>query len=205
MAMAAMARVTQRSERVEYQRKTLAEHRALAQASHPYHTDEALRTFVQRILDMEVERRTTYGDEHLQGYGGSPIGPGWAPGSTDIAREPLAGLYDRGIADHKAHTWAMQFIAAAGLTFRQRVAVLIQTAKADRRSNGPRAMSYSQIVANPRPWLQYLGWPPGAGAMLFKDVKSLDNAATEARRKLMKYVSAPESTTCCVNQEVELQ
>ena len=203
--MSALA-MMQRSERVthpvDYQRMSLKKHAALASQSHPEHTEAAAVAFVNRMLDMEVERRTIYGDEHLQGYPAQGLGD--APGGTDIAREPLADLYDRGIADHQAHKAAQRFIEGAGLTFRQRVAVLIVTAKADRRCNGPRAMTYAQIVDNPRPWVQYLGWPPGAAAMLFKDTKALDNAASEARKKLMRYAIGPEDTICCENQDVEL-
>ncbi|SDO29308.1 hypothetical protein SAMN04487957_10573 [Halomonas shengliensis] len=191
---------------MDYQRLNLRDHRAMAREDHPGHTPEAASTLVARLLDMEVERRTLYGDERLQGYHNvSPTaGIGEQPGGTDKAREPLASLYDRGLAEHLAHQEARRIIEAAGLTFRERVAVLIRAAKTDRRSNGPRGMSYAQIVANPRPWVQYLGWPPGAGAMLFKDVKAFDNAASEARRKLMKWVMAPSNTTCCRNQEAEL-
>lgn len=190
--MAALA-MMQRSNGVahqDYQRLSLQDHRALAREDHPEHTDEAAREFVARILDMEVERRTTFGDEHLQGYHNiSPTaGLGEQPGGTAIAREPLAQLYARGIADHKAHNEARWIIESAGLTFRQRVAVLILTAKTDRRHHAPQAMSCAQIVANPMPWVQYLGWPPGAGAMLFRDVKALDNASAEAKRKLIKHV-----------------
>lgn len=202
MGMAALA---WRSD-VDYRRLSFREHRELARSDHPAHTAEAASAFVARALDMEVERRTLFGDEHLQGYHNvSPMaGIGEQPGGTAKAREPLADLYGRGIAEHRVHQEARRIIEGAGLTFRERVAVLIRAAKTDRRSNGPRGMSYAQIVANPRPWVQYLGWPPGAAAMLFRDVKAFDNAASEARRKLMKVVKGELPTTCCRNQEVEL-
>jgi hypothetical protein len=192
MAMAALA-LTPRTEgaSVDYQSLSLRRHRQLARTSHPEHTDEAARAFVARLLDMEVERRTLYGDEHLQGYHAiSPTaGLGEQPGGTAITREPLADLYHRGIADHQAHQLARHIIESSGMTFRQRVAVLIQAAKGDRRCNGPRAMSYQQIVANPRPWVQYLGWPPGAAAGMFDNVQALKDAAKSARLKLLTSVS----------------
>jgi hypothetical protein len=204
--MSAALAMMQRSSGVDYQKLRLEEHRALAREDHPEHEEEAAVTLAARLLDMEVERRTLYGDEHLQGYHNiSPTaGLGEQPGGTAIAREPLADLYARGIAEHRAHHEARRIIEAAGLTFRERAAALIKAAKTDRRSNGPRGMSYAQIVANPRPWMHFLGWPPGAGEMLFKDVKALDNAASEARRKLIRYVKGARPTACCVNQEVDL-
>ncbi|WP_139233023.1 hypothetical protein [Halomonas korlensis] len=205
--MPALAMKTPRAERgasVDYQRLSLRKHGQLAQTSHPEYTDEAARSFVARLLDMEVERRTLYGDEHLQGYHNisSTARIGEPAGGTAKAREPLADLYHRGIANHQAHQVVRRIIEASGLTFRQRVAVLIQTAKGDRRCNGPRGMSYEQIVANPRPWVQYLGWPPGAAAGMFDNAQALKDAAKSARLKLRKSVS--DESTSCVFSTAEL-
>ncbi|WP_151444275.1 hypothetical protein [Halomonas lysinitropha] len=150
-----------------YQRMHIWELRELAREQHPDHDPEATRVFVTRILDMEAERRTLYGDEHLQGYGGSPIAPGWAPGSTDIAREPLAMLYDRGIYTHEQHETARRWVAAARLPSRQLLAALIQARKLHGNGNqygtGKEWIkSYDQIAGNLGHYAQLLGMPPGS-------------------------------------------
>lgn len=218
MGMAELA-LTPRTEwgaSVDYQRIGIRRLREMARGDHPEHTDEAPRAFVMRALDMEVERRTLH-DERWQGYGASPIAPGYAPGGTDIAREPLAGIYDRGIREHRDHEFVRQFIASARLPDRQLFAVLVQAAKSDRRSNGPRAMSFEQIAANPGPWGQLLGWGgvepvPGHSfdcfreeqrdkgtvrvrethrVLAFKDGKAITNAASQARTQLILLAQVP--------------
>lgn len=127
--------------------------RAIARQTHPDYQEAAARVFVRRILDMEAERRTRYADEHLQGYGGSPIAPGFAPGGTDIAREPLATLYDRGIRYHEGHEQARRWIAAARLPPHQLLAALIQARKlhgnGDQEGGGKMwVKSYDHIAEN---------------------------------------------------------
>lgn len=139
--------------------------RELARASHEEHDPEAARVFVARILDMEVERRTLYGDEHLQGIGGCAIAPGHAPGSTDVAREPLAALYDRGIFTREQHEEARRWIDAARLPPRQLLAVLIQTRKLDRRAQGTEwAANYDQIAGRLAHYAHLLGFDGGVAA-----------------------------------------
>lgn len=149
----------------DYQRMGIWRLRELARATHEEHDPEAARVFVARILDMEVERRTLYGDEHLQGIVGSAIAPGHAPGGTDIAREPLAALYDRGIFTREQHEEARRWIEAARLPPRQLLAVLIQTRKLDRRAQGTEwAANYDQIAARLAHFAHLLGFDGGVAA-----------------------------------------
>lgn len=136
--------------------------REMARQESPEYHEAAARVFVRRILDMEAQRRTLYADEHLQGYGASPIAPGFAPGGTDIAREPLATLYDRGIRYHEGHEQARRWIEAARLPPRQLLAALIQARKLSGNGNqeGGGKMwvkSYDQIAASLDPYAKALG------------------------------------------------
>lgn len=197
MAMAALAMTPTRRPDVtrpkDYQGMGIKKLRQRARESHEQHDPEAARVFVARILDMEAERRTLYGDEHLQGIVGSAIAPGHAPGGTDIAREPLAALYDRGIRYHEGHEEARRWIEAARLPPRQLLAVLIQARKLRPRQLGRGnewTKSYDQIAAVGHYYAQRLGWPAEAGRALFKDGKAITNAATQARAELILQAKA---------------
>lgn len=161
MGMAALAMTT--TDETQAPRRQLSEAqlervgiwdlREMARQGSPVYHEAAARVFVRRILDMEAQRRTLYADDHLQGYGASLIAPGYAPGGTDIAREPLATLYDRGIRYHESHKAARRWIEAARLSPRNLLAALIQARKL--HGNGDQAgagkawvKSYDHIAAN---------------------------------------------------------
>ncbi|MBB3142808.1 hypothetical protein [Halomonas organivorans] len=149
----------------DYERMGIWRLRELARQQHPEHDDEATRVFVRRVLDMEVERRTLHGTDHLQGIGGSPIAPGHAPGGTDIAREPLATLYDRGIRYHESHEAVRRWLAWANIPERQLLALLIQARKLDRRAHGSEwAASYHQIAADIARYAHLLGFDGSVAA-----------------------------------------
>lgn len=227
MGMAALAPMATQGHSVrglqDYQQMGIWRLRELARQSHEHHTDEATRVFVTRILDMEVERRTLYAGEHLQGYASSSIAPGYAPGGTDIAREPLATLYDRGIRYHEAHEQVRRWLAWANIPDRQLLAALIQARKLDRRKHGTEwAASYEQIAARLGHYAQQLGFAaveplPGHSfdciddekrqhgtvrvrtphhVPAFKDGKAITNAATQARAEMIllaKSAAGPKS------------
>lgn len=188
MAAPAAARRSVTRSGSDYQRMGIWRLRELARASHEEHDPEATRVFVARILDMEVERRTLYGDEHLQGIGGCAIAPGHAPGGTDVAREPLAALYDRGIRYHEGHEAARRWIEAARLPPRQLLAVLIQARKLHPRLVGQVnewQRGYHLIAKRGHVYAQLLGWPAEFGCGLFKDGKAIRNAANAAHAQLI--------------------
>ncbi|WP_139172520.1 hypothetical protein [Onishia taeanensis] len=171
---------------VDYQRLSIGDLRKIARQEHPEHTDEAARVFVERIVDMEVERRTQH-DDRLQGYGNvSPTALlGELPGGSGKAREPLAAMYDRGIKTHRSHEEAKRFIQAACLPDRQLLALLIQARKLDRRVKGQWGKSYDQIAANTGPYAQQLGWPPGMASGLYRKGQAIKDAAKAARAALI--------------------
>lgn len=221
MGMAALALTTQRTERgatvADLERMGIWRLREIARQTHPEHVDEAARVFVRRILEMEAERRTLYEDhERLQGYHShSPMAPGFAPGGTDIAREPLAALYDRGIRYHEDHEAARRWIAAARLSPRKLLAVLIQARKLDRRVPGEWGANYDAIADNVAHYGRLLGFSvesyvvdcieemedarrPGRmvevrkprKVRVFKDGKALTNAAAQGKADLILQAKA---------------
>lgn len=146
----------------DYQAMSIRTLRELARSAHPEHDPEAARVFVDRVLDMEVERRTWFAHENL-GYQpfSSTARIGEQPGGGTAAADPLAIAYDRGIRVHAAHEEARQFLAYAKLRPRGLLAALIQAAKTDRRVTGPWGKSYDQIAADLGPYAQRLGFSPG--------------------------------------------
>ncbi|SES12183.1 hypothetical protein SAMN04487958_107183 [Vreelandella subterranea] len=148
--------------REELERMPMRRLREIARESHEEHDPEAARVFVNRILDMEVERRTWYAHENpgFQPFS-SAAKLGEHPGGGTAAADPLVIAYDRGIRVHAAHEEARQFLEHARLTPRNLLAALIQAAKTDRRVTGPWGKSYDQIAANVGPYAQSLGFSPG--------------------------------------------
>tara|TARA_R110000824_G_scaffold180013_4_gene360387 strand:+ start:1268 stop:1915 length:648 start_codon:yes stop_codon:yes gene_type:complete len=136
--------------------------REVSKESNADHHPEAPRVFVNRLLDMEVERRTWYAHEN-PGYQqfSSTSKLGEHPGGGTAAADPLVYAYDRGIRIHAAHEEVRQFLEYARLTPRDMLAALIQAAKTDRRGNGPWGKSYDQIAADAGPYAQRLGFSPG--------------------------------------------
>lgn len=136
--------------------------REIARSSHEDHEPEAARVFVNRVLDMEVERRTWYAHENpgFQPFS-STAKLGEHPGGGTAPADPLVLAYDRGIRTHAAHEEARQFLEYARLKPRNLLAALIQSAKTDRRVTGPWGKSYDQIAADTSLYAQRLGFSPG--------------------------------------------
>lgn len=197
----------------KYEGMPIARLRDIARATHDRHDPDAARAFVNRVLDMEVERRTWYAHENP---GFQPFSAtaklGELPGGGTAAADPLAIAYDRGIRVHAAHDQARQFLVGAKLTPRNLLAALIQAAKTDRRVIGPWGKSFDHIAADIGPYAQRLGFSPGimhgtrlvcydnvlheeSGwqqriesehvVPLFRDGKAIRNAAREGRVALI--------------------
>ncbi|WP_156906450.1 hypothetical protein [Halomonas halocynthiae] len=146
----------------DYQKMPIKDLKALARQCHENHDPEAARVFVDRVLDMEVERRTWYAHENpgFQPFS-STAKLGEHPGGGTAAADPLVLAYDRGIRVHAAHEEARQFLEYARLKPRNLLAALIQSAKTDRRVTGPWGKSYDQIAADTGLYAQRLGFSPG--------------------------------------------
>lgn len=148
-----------------YQRMGIARLQELA-ATEGEHQDEAARAYVDRLADMELERRLVM---RHQRPGWHPSSPGFGDGTgkSSVRADPLAEEYDRGnIVDSYWHNRAQRAFNA--LPERQCAALMIQTAKTDPQTTGPFAASYDQIAHSLGHFLQSLGWP--AVAPLVPDV-----------------------------------
>lgn len=114
----------------DYRNMGIQRLRELARATHPDHTPEATRAFVDRVLDMEAERVTWHMHEN-EGF--QPFSPtatlGEQPGGGTAAAEPLAIAYERGQRLSASHEFARAWLAGARLQPRARLAVLIRAAK----------------------------------------------------------------------------
>ena len=120
--------------------------------------DEAAQHFVDRLADMELERRLVM-RHNRPGWHPSSPGFGDGTGSSTVKREPLAEEYDRGnITNSPWHDRANRAFAA--LPERQAAALLLQTAKTDPQTSGPFGASYDQMAASIGHFLQPLGWAP---------------------------------------------
>ena len=170
-----------------FERMPMARLREIARESHEDHDPEAARVFVNRVLDMEVERRTWFAHENL-GYQpfSSTAKLGESPGGGTAKADPLAMAYDRGIRIHSAHEEARQFLEYARLRPRNLLAALIQAAKTDRRVNGPWGKNYDQIAARIGYYAQMLGWPPGIDVSIeYKKGQAIQDAGKQARIMLI--------------------
>jgi hypothetical protein len=127
MGMALMKEVSMAR---NYERMGIRDLRELARSSHPEHDPEAARVFVDRVLDMEVERLTWHEHENtgFQPFS-SAATVGEQPGGGTAAAEPLAIAYERGCRIHAGHEFAREWLEAARLRPRARLAVLIRAAK----------------------------------------------------------------------------
>ncbi|MBE0403082.1 hypothetical protein [Halomonas citrativorans] len=171
----------------KYEAMPIARLREIARESHADHDPEATRIFVNRVLDMEVERRTWFTHENL-GYQpfSSTAKLGEHPGGGTAAADPLAIAYDRGVRVHAAHEEARYFLEYARLRPRNLLAALIQSAKTDRRVNGPWGASYDQVAAGLGYYARMLGWPPGIEARVkFKKGQAIKRAALEGRTQML--------------------
>lgn len=174
----------------DYQKMPIKDLKALARQQHPDHDPEAARAFVDRVLDMEVERRTWYAHEN-QGYqpfsSASKLGEN--PGGGTAAADPLAMAYDRGIRVHASHEWAKEWIDQARIKPRGLLALLIQSAKMHPRQSPqatPWCKSYDQIAQKLPTYAQLLGFPPGVVAIAhYGKGQAIKRAAHQARCELI--------------------
>lgn len=163
----------------DYQRMSIKDLRELARASHEEHTPEAAREFVARALDMEVERRTVLRHDNLGWHTHSPMAPGFAPGGTDIAREPLAHIADRWRGTHAAHEYVRRWIELARLPQRQLLAALIQARKL--HGNGDQGgagkdwvKGYDHIAEHIHHYAHLLGFDAGPAGYSFACIADQD-------------------------------
>lgn len=166
-----------------YQRMGLEQLRQRAIQTDEHDDDEAARAFVDRLLDLEVERRLVLLHERPGWHACSPgFGDGTGKGTAPTDSMYLA--YIKGIRISPWHDAAKRALSA--LPERQRLAVLIQAAKSDSRLDGPFAATYDQIAATLGRYAQLLGWPPGVAALeWYKAGQAIKRAAWQARAEMI--------------------
>lgn len=188
---------------MKYDRLPLGRLRLLAVQSHPEHTDEAARVYVQRMIDLELERRM---DLVHRRPGWHPHSPGFGDGTgaTTKAIDAMFLAYEKGIPNSEWHERARVMLAK--LPARKLMALMIKTAKMDQRLEGPWCATFDQIAASISLYSRMLGWGATGPAghtfdcieerngvrvrtqhrmKAFKDGKAIKNAANEARVELM--------------------
>lgn len=128
MGMALMKEVVNMAR--DYQRMGIRDLREHARSTHPEHDPEAARAFVDRILDIEAGRLTWHWHENPGFQPFSSVATlGQQPGGGTASADPLAIAYERGIPTRETQEYAKQWIEAARLRPRARLAVLIRAAK----------------------------------------------------------------------------
>jgi len=152
------------------------------------HQDEAARAYVERLLDLEVERRLVLLHERPGWHSCSPgFGDGTGPSTTPTDSMYLA--YIKGIRLGGWHEAAKR--ALSQIRERGRLAVLIQAAKSDRRLDGPFAATHDEIAANLGHYAQMLGWPPGVAVVHnFEKGQAIKRAAHQSKVKMLLLAKA---------------
>lgn len=150
--------------------------------------DAAARVLVERLIDLEVERRTVLMHERPGWHPSSP-GFGDGTGKSTVATDAMYLAYIKGIRLGGWHDVARR--ALAPLAERRRLAVLIRGAKSDARINGPLAARYDDIAADLGRYAQMLGWPPGVSALgWFASGQAIKWAAHKGRAELLLMAKA---------------
>lgn len=193
----------------DYRRMHMGELRELAKQEHPEHSDEAARVYVDRLTDLELERRLDLLHRRPGWHTHSPVAMiGCGGGGTGGGDDQMVKAYEKGIPISYWHDVAR--VTLGKLPTRRRMALLIQMAKMDSRLEGPWCATFDQIAASIGLYSQMLGWgtlgpadisfdcvidePRKVGTIRtrskhrvksFKDGKSIKNAAREARCELL--------------------
>lgn len=161
---------------LDYQRMPMAELQQRARQSYPDYDDEATRVYVQRLIDLELERRL---DLVHRRPGWHPCSPGMGDGTgkSSVPTDAMYLAYIRGIPNSHWHDVAKR--ACASLPPRRLFAVLIQAAKSDHRVEGPFSAGYDQIAASLSHYARLLGWP--SFAPIEPDIEEKDVEETVPR------------------------
>jgi len=148
----------------------------------------AARVFVDRLIDLEVERRMVLMHERPGWHPSSP-GFGDGTGKSTVATDAMYLAYIRGIRLGGWHDVARRTLGT--LAERHRLAVLIRGAKSDARISGPLAARYDDIAADLGKYAQVLGWPPGVAALQrYGNGQAIKKAAHQGRVELLLMCKA---------------
>ena len=171
-----------------FERMGLGRLRELAVQHHENHSDEAARAFVDRVIDLEIERRMVLMHERPGWHPSSP-GFGDGTGRSTVATDAMYLAYIRGIRLGEWHDVARR--ALAKIPERARLAVLIRGVKRDGRLKGAWAAKYDDIAQHLGGYAQQLGWPPGVTALQWYGAgQAIKRAAHVGRTELLLMCKA---------------
>lgn len=139
-----------------YQRMSIARLRETA-ATKGEHQDKAARAYVDRLTDMELERRLDM-RHNMAGWHPSSPGFGDGTGQSTEAVDAMYLAYEKGIVNSEWHDRAKR--AFGTLKPRGQLALLLRAGKADRRLEGPFCATYDQMAAAIGRFAQMLDFPP---------------------------------------------
>jgi len=171
-----------------FERMGLGRLRELAVQHHENHSDEAARAFVDRVIDLEIERRMVLTHERPGWHPSSP-GFGDGTGASTVAIDAMYLAYIKGIRLGDWHDVARR--ALSKVPERARLAVLIKGVKGHGNGEGPLAARYDDIAKDYSGFAQRLGWPPGVAALRwYKNGQAIKWAANKARVELLLMAKA---------------
>ena len=171
-----------------FARMGLGRLRELAVQTHEHHTDEAARAFVERLIDLEIERRMVLLHERPGWHPASP-GFGDGTGKSTVATDAMYLAYIKGIRLGEWHDVARR--ALSKVPERARPAALIKGVKDHGNGDGPLAARYDDIAKDCSAFAQRLGWPPGVAALRwYGNGQAIKWAANKARIELLLMAKA---------------
>lgn len=150
--------------------------------------DAAARVLVERLIDLEVERRTVLMHERPGWHPSSP-GFGDGTGKSTVATDAMYLAYIKGIRLGGWHDVARR--ALGKLSERVRLATLVRATKQDGRRDGWRAATYDDIARDLGSFARHLGWPPGVSALgWYTNGQAIKWAAHKGRAELLLMAKA---------------
>jgi hypothetical protein len=150
--------------------------------------DEAARILVERLVDLEIERRMVLMHERPGWHPSSP-GFGDGTGKSSVPTDSMYLAYVKGIRLGEWHDVARR--ALGKIPERQRLAVLIRGVKRDGRLQGAWAATYDDIARHLGGYAQQLGWPPGVAALRWYAAgQAIKRAAHVGRTELLLMCKA---------------
>ncbi|WP_413616428.1 hypothetical protein [Halomonas cupida] len=170
----------------DYERMAIADLREFAHQQHDEHDPEATRVYVNRLAHMEWERREIM-ERKNEGYHPASPGFGDGTGASTKAKDAMYLAYIHGITNSPWHDHAKRHLNR--LPLRRLMALMFCTAKIDARTDpnntSPWSREFQHIAECSPHYAQLAGFTPGEGKGLFKDARSIKNAAQMARMDLI--------------------
>ena len=141
----------------DYGRMSMSDLRDHAKQTHPEHTDDAARAYVDRLIDLELERRLDLLHRRPGWHAHSPVAMIGCGGGGGGRHDQMLVAYEKGIPNSYWHEVAR--VVLGKLPTRRLMALMIKAAKMDSRLEGPWCATFDQVAAALGSYAQMLGWP----------------------------------------------